>query len=488
MYTLDTDPSLPLSRSTEKKARNLGLTVPLAFFGTSLLLIVLHQGRLLDLFYPAAAFFVGIVLYRYYPVHYVGYLFWLFFLSPEVRRLADYYNGAFDPTSPIQLSPLLVAALSGFTLLRRYKVLGQRRAMPVLMVLLGLIYAYGVGTIRNGPLPATYAMISWTFPLLIAFHMLVDWRLYSQYQQTLLKTFVYGTLVMGIYGIIQYVIMPPWDAFWLISSKMASEGLPVPFGVRVSSTMNSTGPFAITIMATLLFATAAIRGPTRLSASVSGICSLLLTFSRGGWGSWTVGMIYIISTLNGKARLRVIFSCLILVGCLTPLLAVDQIATPLISRMQTIGGLKDDNSYNDRTQFYHQFLTTALTDIAGQGMGSTGQSTKLSDDNNTKDHLNFDSGLMEIPYVMGWPGTILYGGGLIWLLWRAIADGRRMRDDKFVSASVGVALAVFSLLIFFNTMTGNGGMFFFIAVVLPTIAARYNQEIKASGLESKQNG
>jgi hypothetical protein len=354
-------------------------------------------------------------------------------------------------------------------------LLAQRRSMPLVMILLGLTYAYMIGVVRNGPLPATYAMVSWIFPVLIAFHMLITWQHYPEYKRVLLKTFVWGTLFMGLYGIFEFVVMPPWDAFWLISANMSSEGNPVPFGVRVSSTMNSAGPFAVAMMVGLVFTTAS-SGMTRLGASVAGFCSLLLTFSRGGWGGWAVGMGYTIYTLNGRARMRVIFSGLLLVLFLAPLLAVDRISGPILQRLQTISTIKDDTSYNDRATFYRNFLSVALTDIAGQGLGSTGQGTKLSGNASAQESLNFDSGIMEIPYVMGWPGTIVFGGGLMWIFLRALSLGRRMRHDKFVSAGVGASVSIFSLLILVNTIIGSAGLFFYIGVMLPILATRHARQ------------
>src|SRR4030081_1469123 len=54
------------------------------------------------------------------------------------------------------------------------------------------------------------------------------------------------TTILSVYGIIQYVFLPPWDAFWLqnVSAQGSlSFGKPFPFQVRVFSMLNSPGPF-----------------------------------------------------------------------------------------------------------------------------------------------------------------------------------------------------------------------------------------------------
>jgi uncharacterized membrane protein len=90
--------------------------------------------------------------------------------------------------------------------------------------------------------------------------------------------------------------------------------------------------------------------------------------------------------------------------------------------------------------------------------------------------LNFDSGLMEVPYVMGWPGTLLYTAGIVMLLWRAWRASRRHATDLLAISGVGVAVAIFSMMIFINTLTAVSGMFFFIGVTLPVISLRYARE------------
>src|SRR6516225_8806820 len=120
------------------------------------MLIVAHQGTVLTLAFPVLSIAVGFWLYFKSPAQYVGYLWWLWFLSPEVRRLACWSKGSFTPTSLIQVAPLAVTMISGLSLIRFYPVLAQRRGLPVLLVLAGLGYAFMVGVVSSGPLAALY--------------------------------------------------------------------------------------------------------------------------------------------------------------------------------------------------------------------------------------------------------------------------------------------------------------------------------------------
>src|SRR5579871_654586 len=110
---------------------------PLLLWLITAVLIVAHQGTVLTLAFPVLAVLTGLWLYFKSPARYLGFMWWLWFLSPEVRRLADWSKGAFTPTSLIQVAPLAVTMISGLSLLRYYRLLGQRRGLPVLLILLG---------------------------------------------------------------------------------------------------------------------------------------------------------------------------------------------------------------------------------------------------------------------------------------------------------------------------------------------------------------
>jgi hypothetical protein len=451
-------------------------------FGITLLLIAAHQGRLLQLFYPVAALLAGVVLYRRHPVHWLAFVCWLMFLSPEVRRLADYFNGAFSQASPIIVAPLMVAALSGLGVLRFHRVLAQRRAMPLMLAISGVLYGFAVGVVRAGPLPATFAMTQWLLPPLVGFHLLIHWRHYGEFRRVLMKTFKYGALLMGVYGVIEFVVMPPWDAFWLISSQMLSEGDPVPFGIRVASTMNSSGPYAVAAMVCLLFLMAD-SGRIRAIAACAVLFSLLLTSVRTAWGGLIIGLMFPLYGLSLRMRMRLVGSAVALAVLTLPLMSIDKIANPVLKRFQSIGDLSHDNSFADRSAFYANFLDTALTDIAGQGLGSTGAATKLDSGPKASQMSVFDSGLMEIPFVLGWPGSLLFSGGVIWLVARAFVCACRIRKDRMAASGVGIGIGLLAMLLSANMLTGLSGIFFYISVMLPVIGRRAIRQGLAAQVE-----
>ncbi|PRX31394.1 hypothetical protein B0G75_105176 [Paraburkholderia sp. BL18I3N2] len=455
-------------------SRKEWLPEALLWFVTTLL-IGAHQGTVLTLAFPVLAILTGLWLYFKSPARYIGFMWWLWFLSPEVRRLADWSKGSFTPTSLIQVAPLAVTMISALSLLRYYKLLAQRRGLPVLLVLLGLIYAFLVGVMSSGPLAATYDLANWLYPILIGFHIMAHTRQYPKYRDTIVNTFIWGMLVMGGYGLVQFFIMPQWDALWMLGSQMNSQGDPVPMGVRVFSTMNSSGPFAFAMMGAMVFVMAATHR-VRWVAAALGFFAFALSLVRSTWGGWVIALLIQLVKSNNKVRVRIVASAVLLAGLCVPLLAVGPVAERMQARLTTIVNLNDDQSYAARNEFYATFAKTAFTDVSGEGMGATGTSTKLSNDGGQLGQYgNFDSGVMNIPFVLGWPGTLLYMSGIIWLVTRAVLASFKLRNDKFVSACMSLSLATFAMLVFTNSLVGTGGLLLFMSVFSILSAVHYEK-------------
>lgn len=443
-------------------------------------LIAAHQGSVLTLAFPVLSIAVGLWLYFKSPARYIGFMWWVWFLSPEVRRLADWSKGAFTPTSLIQVAPLAVTMIAGLGLVRHYRVLAQRRGIPVLLILFGLAYAYLVGIVSSGVMAATYDLANWVYPLLIGFHIMVNSRDYPEYRDVLLSTFMWGMLVMGAYGVVQYFLMPQWDVLWMVGSQMGSQGEPVPYGVRVFSTMNSSGPFAFAMMGALVFVLAAPQ-KIRWVAGAMGFISFALCLVRSTWGGWVIALAIQLVQSSNRVRVRIIVSGLVLAGMCVPLLTVGPVADRLGARLQSITNLKDDRSYDDRNKFYATFAQTAFTDVAGEGMGATGASTKLSSDSGELGKYgSFDSGVMNVPFVLGWPGTLLYLAGLVLLLGRTLRAAFRLRKDKFVGACLSLCLSVFAMLVFTNSLIGTGGLLLFTAIFSILSAAHWQKARRQS--------
>src|SRR6476619_582237 len=63
-------------------------------------------GRMLAVAYPAGAVAVALLAYVRQPATYLGVVWWLWLVTPFVRRVFDMHYG-FHPTNTILLGPLL---------------------------------------------------------------------------------------------------------------------------------------------------------------------------------------------------------------------------------------------------------------------------------------------------------------------------------------------------------------------------------------------
>jgi hypothetical protein len=240
--------------------------------------------------------------------------------------------------------------------------------------------------------------------------------------------------------------------------------------------MNSSGPFAFAMMGAMVYVMAA-NHRVRWIAAVLGFFAFALSLVRSTWGGWVVAMLVQLVKSNNRVRVRIVGSAIVLAGLCVPLLVVGPVAERMQTRLNSIVNLKDDQSYAARNQFYATFAQKAFTDVSGEGMGATGTSTKLSNDGGQLGQYgNFDSGVMNIPFVLGWPGTLLYLSGILWLMVRALLASFKMRDDKFVSSSVSLSLAIFAMLVFTNSLVGTGGLLLFISLFSILSAAHWQKQ------------
>ena len=240
---------------------------------------------------------------------------------------------------------------------------------------------------------------------------------------------------MGGYGLVQFFLMPAWDAMWMIGSQMASQGDPVRLGVRVFSTMNSSGPFALAMMAALTFTMASTQ-TVRCLAGGLGFISFGLSMVRSTWGGWVIAMVLQLIKASNKVRVRICRrgGAGRFVGAVADLRADRGQDGDALS---SITNLNDDNSYAARNAFYASFAETAFTDVSGEGFGATGTSTKLSTSNgDLGKYGSFDSGVMNVPFVLGWPGSLMYLAGLGLMIVRAFRASFSLRDDKYRASLV----------------------------------------------------
>ncbi len=405
----------------------LAWTVILGFAFLSIICILAGLGQILNLAFPLGAFLVGIFLYLRYPILYLGFTWWLWFLTPLVRRLSDYY-GKFTEPSPILLAPFLVTFVTVLTLVKYIPKSQSKEAVPYFLSMTAVLYALLIGLLNFSVVKVGITFLDWIVPILFGFHLFVNWSNYLAYRQNIQRVFLWGVLIMGIYGTIQFLIAPEWDVYWLVESGFSSGGQPKPLMINVWSTMASNRPFGTIMMAGLLLLFVnEKKGIISLPTTSFGYLAFFLTKKRTTWISWLFGLLVMTSSLKPKIQMRVISTLLITVLCVLPLVTLEPFSEVIGARVETLSNLEEDNSAEARTETYAAALDQAATSFIGSGLGVP----------------SFDSGILSSALGLGWVGSMFYFGGMFIFVVKLYEDDPNISNDAFFSAARAITITTF---------------------------------------------
>jgi hypothetical protein len=436
----------------------------------------LGHASLLKLVYPAAMMGVGLWLYASRPTLYFGFTIWMWITIPFIRRIVEYQSG-FDGANLIMVTPLAVTLLSVITVFKNGALLKKAEFAPYWLASVGIIYGYLVGLPKTTPLAATLSLLEWLLPIVLAFHLHVHWRSYRQHRSVFRSVFRWGILILGVYGVAQFVFPMPWDQYWMTASGMNSIGDPEPFEVRVFSMLNSPGPFAVFMMTGLLIIFFDNHLISRLALG-PGMAAFLLSLVRSAWGGLVVAIGYMALRTSGALKRQLVYTIAVVVVLVAPFLTVGPIANEISARVETMTSIGTDNSFRARASFFIIAARWVASDPIGAGLGSTGTSAKLRGGSAT-----FDSGLLAIPYSLGWFGGLMYLTALF-LSFRSVLSTTEKNSDPFGVACSSVAFAILFQLIFSNILLGFQGILFWSCASLAIASSRYHQQSKESPSES----
>jgi hypothetical protein len=385
-------------------------------------LIVSGRGDLARLAIPAGAALVGLTLYFRRPIGYLHFTLWTWFLIPLVRRLVDWRFG-FQDHNFILLAPFLVSAIAGLTLLRERQHADPVRLTSFFFCLAGVFYGFAVGLIRwrlhtsdaSSPGEIIFGFFDWVAPLLLGLHICIRWSMYEEHKKAIEQSFLWATLLLGLYGIYQYIAAPPWDCAWLeglpLGFENSSFGHPARFEIRVWSTLNSPGSFGVVMLPALilLFGTKT-RYKTIFAAA--GYISLLLSMVRTAWLAWLLAVVLLLSNYRGATLRRFLFGLILLPLCLLPIQFSPEIAQTVQDRLATMQSLQQDGSFQDRRAMYEVVTAALIQNPAGIG---------LRNNSFTVDGFVLDSGFLQAIAMLGFTGTALYAAGILFGIGSMIA-------------------------------------------------------------------
>ncbi|MBE9062322.1 O-antigen ligase domain-containing protein [cf. Phormidesmis sp. LEGE 11477] len=427
------------------------------FSALTLLGIALSLGQSLSIAFTAGSLGVGLLLYFRCPIMYVSFTCWLWFLVPLVRRISDFRGGYAEP-SPFLLAPFVVTAITGIALGEYLPKMLRKGGFPFALVFIGLFYALLVGIAQGFDLTSIVtSLLGWVAPPLMGFYLFVHWRDYPTYRHVIQKTFVWAVLIMGCYGIYQYLTAPEWDMFWLAQSGFTSAGRREPMGFRIWSTLNSPGPFG-NMMRACLLVLFSVRSKILVPSLITGYLAFLLSMVRSAWGGWVIGVLVLITSLKSKYQMQLIITLLVFGLALFPLASLDSFSA-IGERVGSFSNLGNDGSANTRLATFGLLVEPALTNLVGYGIGDR----------------HYEWGIFTFLFNLGWIGTIFYVGGLIVLIIR-LFEGQDSKHDKFVAAARAVVLSTMIQLPFGSLMIDSSGFMLWVMLGMGIAAKKYHRE------------
>jgi hypothetical protein len=404
--------------------------------------ILVHLDSITRILYICGCFSVGAFLYVKYPFMYISFAFWTYFLTPFVTRLVDLQSG-YDPLRTMIIAPELVMLLTSITFFRYLPKFYYQGGSYFIAPVIAIVYATLIGLINGfAPFLVGKTFIGWINGILLGFHLLVNWQNYPKYRQTIQRTFLWSCLIMGIYGIYQYLVLPDWDKLWLIQSEMyTSAGNPEPQQIRVWSTLHSPGAFASAITGILLILLSC-QGSLSLAANASGYLAFLLTLVRSSWGGWFVGLLTFIPSLKPRLQIRLFVAITLLCICILPFATMSVFSERIAERFSTLSDIESDGSFQGRKELFGTLLNKALAQVVGFGFGAQGQ----------------DNGLITMLFLFGWLGSIPYFIGVI-NLGKKLFQNFEHKSDLFLSATRSVVFSQLVQIVFGAPFAGLPGWY-----------------------------
>ncbi len=366
--------------------------------------VLAGAGSILRLLFPLGSLGVGLFLYGKYPTIYVGFTWWLWFVTPWLRRVIDYRSG-WDGSGVILTAPFLVTLISLITFFQYLPRSYRMGGLPFVITIVGVVYGFLIGVVKNPLLVSLRALLDWLTPVVFAFYLFANWRNYPKYRQTIENTFMWGVLVTGIYGIVQYIVAPEWDRYWIVQTRLLTNGTPEPLGIRVFSTMNSPSPFANVLLAGLLILLTNDNF-LRVPASAVGYLSFLLSLVRTAWLGWLISIISLLGTLKPRLQMQLFVSITVIALCVIPLTTIEPFAEIINARIESFTNIKKDTSFNARAALYERNIGIAFSSGLGSGIGSK----YFVNEQGLLQEVTLDSGILDVFFTLGlgWEQAVVW--------------------------------------------------------------------------------
>lgn len=452
-----------------QSADKLNFLAIVLYISTIGIFLVLGLSKYLIILFPLLSAFLGIFLYYRSYILYLEFTLWMWFIGSFIRRIIDYQSGYLTP-GPWNLSAYLVTIISLESFFKNIVKQKQHQELPFTLCFGSIAYASLIGLINN-PIDKTVIIynLNWLAPLSLCYWIYRNWRYYPEYIASVRKTFSRGLLLIGVYGILQFVVAPPWDRFYLEQKQLllsaSSFGRPEPYGMRIWSTMGSPHSMGIVLMAGLILLVYFRHNRIANSLSlVAGYIALLLTKARTIWLAWVIGISVLVLIQTKKYGYQLTVSLAVIGALLLILITFGPLNEIVYPRLESIVDLSNDVSFQARLEGYNLIENAAFSEVIGKGLGYSISAYQTSLGRN-------DSTILPFLLTFGWFGVIPYMSGIVLMLFDVFRNLSRL--DIFASMSLSISVAILMQIGLLYIFKSSTSIFFWFFMGLSLAAVRY---------------
>ncbi len=410
--------------------------------------------------YPAAVLLLARHLARTNPARFVAFVILVVATTAGQRHFVDWHVG-YSLTNPIMLSPYLATLVTlpdvALYLLNRRRYAAVFIAM-ILTMLSGLVIPLLHGQLQGSLL----TLLRWLCPVLFGLYILAHAGEREAIRNAVGRTFLIALPAAAVYGLVQFVAILPWDAFYMLNAKtMDSIGYPMPFLVRVFGTMNSPGSLAAMLATGALLTLPLVRGLGWIGFVLT-FAALLMTTQRAALGGFTVAVVL----LGLIGRDRVMRASLLRLAATLGLTMLIALSIPGASKkvatsFGSVSSLDKDDSAQVRLAQYQNFPQWLDEQPYGRGLDWVEDPAYVR----VGRLIAIDSGLIDGFVTFGVPGGLLFFTTIGILVAAGAGIAARSRNPA-AQAEFAAVVFGFSQLPFGAQETSEHGMFIYLAIGL----------------------
>ena len=290
----------------------------------------------------------------------------LFSFAPILRRLVDEHAG-FDPNSMMIAGPL-IALLAPVPELRSLTLPGQvqdRAGAPFLIFGACVAYAFLLTVAHGDWSQAISGGLKWGAPVLYGVALFRQTENPAALLRDLAAAFTLILPVTSAYGIYQYVSPQMWDCYWMKQAAITSAGLPLPYQVRVFSTMHAPAAFAtFTAVGILLVYLLRSAWYERL-VIVPAALALGLSLYRTAWVALGVSILFCL--LLRATRVRASNVLVLLAAAIVVLLSISPFNEVIADRLSSLANAAHDHSGQERLAEFTTLWNSPGSALIGNG-------------------------------------------------------------------------------------------------------------------------